>query len=693
MTSTLVFSPLIPLFALLASGVVAFVFVGLALAQRLRGGWLRALGAGLILLALAGPSIQIEERAPLGDYLIAVVDRTASQSLPGRRAQTDAALSRLEGQVAARPGLSLEVVEVLDGADDRGSLLKHAVSQAMAALPRDRIAGVVILSDGLSHDGAFSPEVGVPVHLLQTGRAADWDRRISILNAPAFAILGEEQDILLRVDDLGAGPGEEEVALSISIDGGAPATYQVPLGRELTLPVTLTHGGANVIQLETPSISGELTDRNNTAVVSMNGVRDRLRVLLVTGVPHPGTRTWRNLLKSDSAVDLVHFTILRPPEKQDGVPVSELSLIAFPTQELFLEKIDEFDLIIFDRYKMRGILPSSYLASVRDYVARGGAALVAAGPDLATAQSLARSPLAEILPAQPTARVLEEGYVPKVTEAGERHPVTRGLEALAPEGGWGRWMRIVELDEVAGTKVMAGPDDLPLLTLDRVGEGRIALLASDHAWMWSRGYEGGGPQLDLLKRLAHWMMKEPELEEEALSAVALGAEVTITRRSMDTGPREVIVIRPDGSTEVLPLTESTPGVFETTFSTEELGLYRLSDESESAVVAVGPASPREFVETIASAAPLAPLIEETRGGVFALEETRVDLREVRAGRVAAGRTWAGYTPRGAYEVESLKVIPLAPPWLALLLVGLAVIGAWLWEGRMASGTTLRARGQ
>ncbi len=94
-------------------------------------------------------------------------------------------------------------------------------------------------------------------------------------------------------------------------------------------------------------------------------------MLLVSGEPHPGERTWRNLLKSDSSVDLVHFTILRPPEKQDGVPVNELSLIAFPTRELFLEKINDFDLIIFDRYRRRGILPSAYLDNIRSYVEQG----------------------------------------------------------------------------------------------------------------------------------------------------------------------------------------------------------------------------------------------------------------------------------------------------------------------------------
>jgi hypothetical protein len=176
----------------------------------------------------------------------------------------------------------------------------------------------------------------------------------------------------------------------------------VPVGETLNLPLTLDHAGQNVIQFIVPEAEGELTDRNNAAVVQINGIRDRLRVLLVSGEPHPGQRTWRNLLKSDPSVDLVHFTILRPPDKQDGVPVSELSLIAFPTRELFMEAVDEFDLIIFDRYQRRGILPMLYIDNIRQYVMDGGALLLAAGPDFASAASLYRTPLSEILPGRPT---------------------------------------------------------------------------------------------------------------------------------------------------------------------------------------------------------------------------------------------------------------------------------------------------
>jgi hypothetical protein len=685
--SSIIFDPAFPWPVIWAAAALIGALLVFALWRGLKGWALRMLGAAALLLALAGPSLQMEDRAPEGDIMLAIVDESASQGLSDREAQTEAALDALTARVGATEGLELRVTRMGDGEDNRGSLLMTTLAEALAEVPRDRVAGMVLISDGRLHDLEAAPDLPAPLHLLRTGREGDWDRRLEVTNAPAFGILDEEQEIGLRIDDMGAAPDSGRVELTISIDGEEPEVFDVPTGVELTLPITLTHGGQNVIQFTTPAVEGELTDRNNAAVVTMNGVRDRLRVLLVSGEPHPGTRTWRNLLKSDSAVDLVHFTILRPPEKQDGVPVNELSLIAFPTQELFMEKIDEFDLIIFDRYKLRGILPASYLASVSAYINEGGAVLVAAGPDLASAQSLARSPLGQVLPGAPTARVREEAYAPEVSELGQRHPVTRGLTEFAPEGGWGRWMRLVELEETSGMTVMEGLDDLPLLTLDRVGEGRVALLASDHAWLWDRGFEGGGPQLELLRRLAHWMMKEPELEEEALTAQATGNQVTITRRTMGEGGRSVTVTRPDGTEEEVQMEEVAPGLYEAEFASAQIGLFRLAEGEENAVVAVGPASPKEFEDTIASGEPLQPVMASMRGGTAVIEDGTPGLRSVRPGRAAIGRGWIGYTPRGAYVVEALRVVPLAPPWLMLLLAAGFAVAAWLWEGRGRSRKT------
>ena len=690
MTHDILYAPLVPMPLLIGLAVLMALAMAVALWRGLSGWWLRGLAAGAVLAALANPSLQSEERDALSDIVVAVVDRSASQRIADRPAQTDAALAALEAEVAQLPATDLRVVDLGDAPDNGGSLGMAALSAALADVPRSRLAGVVFLSDGQLHDVDAAPDLPAPLHLLLSGEPDDWDRRLIVTNAPAYAILGEPVTLTLRIEDQGAVPDDlgGSAELSYSVDGAAPREIRVPVGEELEVPVTLPHGGMNVIQFTVAAEAGELTDRNNSAVVRINGVRDRLRVLLVSGEPHAGERTWRNLLKSDSSVDLVHFTILRPPEKQDGVPVTELSLIAFPTRELFLEKIDEFDLIIFDRYKRRGILPGIYFDNIRKYVEAGGAVLVAAGPDYAAAASLYRSPLAGVLPGEPTSQVLETGYRPVITDLGRKHPVTAGLDAgYRADGGdgvpdWGRWFRLVEVAPTPETEVvMTGPEDRPLLLLDRVGEGRVALLASDHAWLWNRGFEGGGPQLELLRRLAHWMMKEPELEEEALIAETDGDRLTILRRTLGDGVEAFTVTAPDGTETTVAPTEVAPGRFEAVLDGLDVGLYRVSDGDRTTVAALGPSAPREFEQTIASGDAMAEVIAATSGGVRAMSDGAVDVRQVREGRPAAGRGWIGITPRGAYQTASVTVTPLLPGWAWLLLAAGLTVGAWVLEGR------------
>ncbi|MDN5786058.1 hypothetical protein [Pseudorhodobacter sp.] len=687
MTGSLIFDPLIPLWGIYALAAAALLLVGFGLIRGLAGWALRGLGAVALLAALANPSLQREDREPLSDIVIAVVDDSASQRIADRPAQTAAALARVTAEVAAQENTELRVVHVGDAEGDLGTQLMTALSEALAEEPRARVAGMILITDGQAHDLAAAPKLPAPLHVLLTGHKTDWDRRLIVKNAPAFAILGEAVTLTLRIDDQGAVPAAVagSAMISIAVDGEAPQEYRVPVGEDLELPVTLPHGGMNVLQFQVATMEGELTDRNNAAVVQINGVRDRLRVLLVSGEPHAGERVWRNLLKSDPSVDLVHFTILRPPEKQDGIPVDELSLIAFPTRELFVEKIDEFDLIIFDRYRLRGILPSSYLQNVRDYVKRGGTVLVAAGPEFGGADSLWRSALGEIMPVEATSRIYEQGFKPELTDLGKRHPVTQGLEKLAPAGGWGRWFREIGMRQISGQAVMSGIDGQPLLVLDRVEKGRIAVLGSDQMWLWGRGYEGGGPQLELLRRLAHWMMKEPDLEEEALVASAVGQRLTVTRRTIGDGPGPVTITAPDGTETELALPEVAPGRYSAQWDAPEMGLYRLTQGDLSTVMALGPSAPKEFEETIASGDKLEPVVAPLRGGILRLEDGEPDIRRVSEGRVAAGRGWIGITPRRAYLTQDIRVAALLPGWIWLLLaVGFAVLG-WLVEGRKGSG--------
>ena len=677
-----IFDPLLPFWLMGALALAMLAVLVFAVFRRLTGWPYRGFALVCVFLALLNPSLKTEERQAKADIVIVVVDRSSSQMLSDRAAQTQAALAHVTQQLADRPGTEMRLVEVEDAAGPGGSEVMSALAQVLSETARDRIAGAIVISDGQIHDTEFAPKLPAPLHLLLTGQPRDWDRRLVVKNAPGFAILGEPITLTLLVEDQGAAPQAAFADLILSVDGGPEQRYQIPVNREVEVDVSLGHGGINILQFSTPDMSGELTDRNNAAVVQINALRDRLRVLLVSGVPHPGERTWRNLLKSDSNVDLVHFTILRPPEKQDGVPVTELSLIAFPTRELFLEKIGEFDLIVFDRYKRRGLLPAEYFESIANYVRQGGAVLVAAGPDYAGVNSLYRSPLGAILPGRPTSRVFEEPILPQVTEFGLKHPVSESLESLAPDTGWGRWLRQIEVEATSGQVLMTGRGDSPLLVVDRVGKGRVALLTSDHAWLWDRGYEGGGPQAELLRRVAHWSMKEPDLEEEALLAEPSESGLQVTRRSLTEGPLAPLeVVTPNGERFTVALQPMAPGRYRAEIVSEDLGLYRLSSGDLQIVAALGPAAPREFVQTIATDRVMAPILAKTNGGALAVSEGLPKFRNVRSGRPAHGRGWIGLVSREAYVVQGVEIGQFLPAWVYLIFAALGLLIGWLREGR------------
>ena len=679
MSYSVFLDPLLPLPVWIGLLVICALASGLGLLRGLRG-WAWRMAAFLLLLgALLNPQLLREDRILKPDIVLLLKDQTASNRLPGRIARLEAAETVLEQTLQRQFGAEVRKISIEDRKEE-GTALFAALRDALAQEPAGQIAAVIALSDGQVHDRPLPGfSVPAPFHMLLTGEKDEFDRKLEIKNAPAFAILGEPVTVTLKIEESGAVTRADPRAdVFISVDGAPPTQFNLPVGTEVDVELSALHGGENIFEFRVEPLAGEVSESNNAAMLSVNGVRERLRVLLVSGEPHPGTRTWRNLLKSDSSVDLVHFTILRPPEKQDGVPVDELSLIAFPTRQLFLEKIDDFDLIIFDRYKRRGILPPAYLQNIVRYVGDGGAVLVAAGPEYASANSLFRSPLQPILPGAPTARVIENGFLPALTEFGQRHPVTAQL----PEtGDWGRWMRQIELLPLEGDVILKGVQGLPLLTLNRFKAGRVALLASDHAWLWDRNFEGGGPQQELLRRLAHWLMSEPELEEEALLAEQLEEGVLITRRSLNALVDPVEVVAPSGISEKLFLEERAPGQFQGLYKNTQTGLFKMSDGALTRAFAIGSATPKEFENPLSTAGLVLPIIKENSGGVFWLQEGLPRVRAVNTGRAAAGRGWLGITPRQAYENVQLSQFSLVPGWLAAFLVSLIGVLAWLREGR------------
>jgi len=685
---SVVFNPLLPKPLLAALALLFAALFLLSLWRRARGSVLRLLAVISLLAALLDPSMVQEKRAYQKDIAVILVDHSPSQSIGDRATETARALSELNQRLGKLDDLEVKVIDAGAGPDtaEKGTELFTALRRGMADLPLARIAGIVIVSDGQVHDVPASfADLGIdaPVHVLLSDDPTKGDRRIELIEAPSFGLVGKPVEVKLRVDDLGADAGAA-ATIHIKRDGVAMDPVPVVTGRETTLSLGLEHGGQTVFEIEADDGPAELTRINNRAVLSVNGVRSELKVLLISGEPYPGERSWRNLLKSDPSVSLIHFTILRPPNKQDATPINELALIAFPYDELFDVKLREFDLIIFDRFEHLGILPDEYFTHIADYVANGGAVLEAAGPTAVGQFSLYRTPLAPIFAAMPTGEILEQGFKPGLSDIGKRHPVTADLLAdLNIPPNWGRWFRQIAATTDTGEVLMNGARDLPLLVLNRVGKGRVAQIFSDHMWLWSKGFEGGGPQAELVRRTAHWLMQEPDLEEEDLRATAIDGKLEIERRSLSPQDNvNVTIFRPDEKSETVRLTDIGRGRATASVPAIDQGLYRINDGTRDAFAALGEINSKEFNDPRASAQPLNSLIAASGGGVGILPEHALpDIRRVGKKGERAGNNWLGLTRNEDYIVTGVSQAPLLPPWAALALsIGL-VLAAWRREGR------------
>ena len=687
--SAIAIEPAFPLGLVIALALAAFLSLSLSALRAPASAPLRLVAFLALIGLLLNPQIRTAEETPLDDIAVIIEDQSGSNRLDGRDIATTRAADAIEENLTALGGV--ETIRVAAG-DEEESRLGEAIARAAGDNPRARLGAIFIVTDGQASDALALDKLNraAPTHILKTGRPGEFDRKVTLIKAPRYGIVNEGVDISFRIDDL--GPDETALAergsarVALRVDGEEVLSQPVPVGAEISFTAPLPHPGRTVIELEAEGAAGELTEKNNTVVLPIAAIRDRLRVLLISGEPHAGERVWRNLLKSDPAIDLVHFTILRPIEKAqaDSALERELALIEFPQDELFIEKLTEFDLVIFDRYTYRGVLNSYHFDNLARYVEGGGAVLVSSGPEFNGYLSLAgRRNFAFILPATPSGEAIDAPFRPRTSEVGERHPVTADL----PQSDyWGRWLRIMPAAKRSGETLMTDEANNPLLILDRVGEGRVGLVQSDHVWLWARGFDGGGPHAELLRRIAHWLMKEPELEEEQLHLFERAGALVAERRTIAEAVAPILVTMPDGSTIELALRRAGDGLFAAELPDAPRGLYRARSDDLFAIAAIGLAAPPEYENVVSTATKLAPAAEATGGGVFAIgvgEDPRLpDIRRVgpRA-RDRSGAGWAGLATREASRTESVNDRPAASPWVWLALLAAALIGAWLAEGR------------
>jgi len=683
------FAPALPLPLLIALALAILAVVGALFWFKLRGRSLRTAAAALLLVALFNPIIHQDETEKLTDIAVIVVDRTDSQKITNRLAQTDKAATDLRKAIEQLGNTEIRVATVTSNLDaaSGGTKAFAALSRAVADIPPSRYAGAILITDGQVHDlpsAAALAALPGPLHAIITGSRKESDRKLVIDHAPEYILVGEVATINFHVEDQGGNGAEVPVTVALPGEDAQKIVVKPGVAAEVKIPIT--HAGQNFISLSAELRSGELSAANNTGLAIVNGIRDRLRVLLVSGQPNAGERTWRNLLKADTSVDLIHFTILRPAEKQDGTPLNELSLIAFPTKELFVDKLSKFDLVIFDRYRRESILPDSYLANVSEYVRNGGAMLIASGPDFAEAGGLASTPLEEVLAADPTGQVTETPFKPKLSVNGEKHPITQNLKgASRTDPKWGQWFRLIDATPIMAegdTQVLLeGPDAKPLLVTRRVGKGRVAQLLSDQGWLWARGYDGGGPQADMLKRIAHWAMKQPELEEERIAAHGQGLDIIVDRYGLKPNYPFATARSPSGKEAQVPLTEIGPGHFQGRFTPDEAGTYAVVDGELQAVAAAGNGDARETTDLLANAKILSPATTAKGGGIYWLEDGLPRLITQGPSQTFAGQGFLALRANGQTKTLAVRELDLFASLLSLAALLLLVSVMWRREGR------------
>ncbi|WP_421782773.1 hypothetical protein [Kiloniella litopenaei] len=678
--------PLVPLWMIYT--ILGFALISLLslFFLKSKGGELRAFFLVIVALFLSNPNLHKEISEALPELVLAIVDNSPSMNYGGRKSQAANALTSLHEQVNQRSDLILKTIQI-NGDAENGTKLFDDIY--LTAEEKERLAGIVIISDGQIHDipntleGTQFPQ-NIPFHLFLAGDPDKGDRRIVIEQAPAFGIIDQKTELTFKVIDENINETDTPATVTLRKNGDVIAEFQTPINQTITHELTLENRGEATFDITAETLGNEITPINNQAVFTANGVRDRLKVLLISGEPHPGERAWRNILKEDPSVDLIHFTILRHPSKQDGTPIRELSLIAFPIHELFEVKLADFDLIIFDQYQRQGFLPSHYLTNIVRYVKQGGALLEVGGPGYATPASLYNTALGSILPAEPLGKVSEQAFQPLITQLGFRHPVTARLPqanlSKDEKPRWGRWFRQVETDTLGGSTLMTGNGQLPLLILDHYEAGRVAQMTSDHIWLWGRNIEGGGPQTELIRRLVHWLMKEPELEEETLRAQLKDQQLTITRQSMSENEVTLTITSPSGKITETVLRANTHGYASTRLEATEPGLYTINDNIHT-VVAQQALSGPEHERVRADPTPLASIITTSKGGTYPLKDLTPKLRLVRGKGTLTGKEWAGLQAQRAEKLIGSTRHPLLPPWVFLSLLLFTAFGAWYREGR------------
>ena len=676
--NSLNFYPFIPINLLLILILLSLSVIFIGFKLKAPGNIFRATLICLIILSIANPTMVSENRENIPDTVALILDLSPSQNINNRKSLAQSSYNSIKTELEKINNLDIRL-KTING--KKGSKLFEPLASMVGDISSDRVAGAIIITDGQIEDAPSILEnynFKAPVNIILTGEKEEKDRRLIIESSPRFGIVGEEIKIDIKVEDISANT--PNALVTINMNDEIEQSRSIPIGEVVTITMPLERAGITSLNIEVEPGKEELTLQNNKSVIEINAIRERLKVMLVSGEPNMGLRSCRNLLNSDPSVDLVHFTILRPPNKQDLTPVGELSLIPFPSRELFQANLNDFDLIIFDQYHLRGILPQFYLKNVVEYVVNGGALLDASGPEYAGPYSLSLSPLQNILPTEPTGDIIVQEFIPIMTKDGERHPVTANLKDDI-NSNWGPWYRMVEGLTIAGDVLLEGPDARPLLVLNRVGQGRVAQILSDQSWVWTKSGVNKGPQADLLRRLVHWLMKEPELEENELSAKIDNDTILITKNSLNLDKKPIISTSPDNIKEEIVLEDIGRGKQIGKILSPKEGTWKFSSGNSQISLIVGNSNSSEYLDVRATDNIVKPIVSYTSGSINWVnnEKNIPKIKQIQKNKLTDNSKNIQLIKNEKYYVKNIQQSSLTPWYFVLIFSLILLFLSWYRE--------------
>lgn len=608
------FEPILPIILILILLVILLFITFFTIFNRIQGGIYRILIFVIFFFLLIQPSLKIEKRKLENSILTFVIDDSLSQQVSGRSKNIDTIYKNMLRQINNKYN-QFDILEIrindkkitkrfgnINGIlsntlsiEEKKSESKYSTRllkifyEEINKYPTKKISTAFFLTDGQIHDlkeSSIVDKIDIPIYYILPNVKNLNDQKLEVTYAPDYAYVGESVKIKVVANDY---TENKKGYLKLDIFDPEQNLKEINLEKnvEETINFKINKIGENIFYLRIKPNSDDLSNSNNFKIVKINAIRKRLRVLLVSGEPYMGTRVWRNFLKSDPTVELVHMTVLRPPEKNDNTKISELSLIPFPVKELFEEKLKNFNLIIFDNFRGRNILTPLYYENLIGFVEKGGAILEITGPSYNSRNSLFRTQVGKILPGAPTGKSLRGEFKPELTELGKKHPITKSIfKNLKNYGSWYE-MNDVLIDNKETSVLLKGLKDKPLLSIKKIDKGRISQIYSHNIWIWKNNILNPGPYRELIKNLAHWLMKEPELEEDELKVSIKGKKVFIKKtifKENDIKNSSVFIYGPQNNKEKLILNKKSENTFSNTYEIKKEGIYLVMDNSQVQLV-------------------------------------------------------------------------------------------------------------